>query len=465
MSAVGELHVERTEIPGLLVVRMPVHADGRGWFKENWQRAKMMALGLPDFGPVQQNVAHNARRGVTRGIHSEPWDKLISVTSGRIFGAWVDLRQGPGFGRLVTLELGPDRAVFVPRGVGNSYQTLEDDTTYSYLVNDHWSPAARDGYTMVSLYDPALSIAWPVGQDEAELSEADKHHPMLSEVRPIGPRRVTITGANGQLGRALASVFPDAQLLHRAALDITDAAAVASFDWSTTDVIINAAAYTKVDEAETPEGRRAAWATNATGVASLAAVARDHRLGLVQVSSDYVFDGTHEVHDEDEPPSPLGVYGQTKAAGELLAATVPRHWIVRTSWVVGEGPNFVDTMVRLARQGACPDVVNDQFGRLTFAGDLAASIRHLITSKGASGVYNLSSDGPVMSWYDIAALVFEAVGRNPRDVSPVPTSVWARQRTLAPRPTHSALSLLKIQASGFGPLGVHEGLAHHLRHK
>ena len=84
-----ELAVETTAIPGLLVVRIPLHEDSRGWFKENWQRAKMTALGLPDFGPVQHSVAFNARRGVTRGVHTEPWDKFISVAQGRIFGAWV----------------------------------------------------------------------------------------------------------------------------------------------------------------------------------------------------------------------------------------------------------------------------------------------------------------------------------------------------------------------------------------
>ena len=121
-----DLAVETTAIPGLLVVRLPVHADSRGWFKEGWQREKMTALGLPDFGPVQQNVSFNAARGATRGIHAEPWDKFVSVSTGRAFGAWVDLRAGETFGTTVHLELDPSVAVFVPRGVGNSYQTLED---------------------------------------------------------------------------------------------------------------------------------------------------------------------------------------------------------------------------------------------------------------------------------------------------------------------------------------------------
>ena len=89
-----ELNVRATDIPGLLVIDLPVHGDNRGWFKENWQREKMRAAGLPDFDPVQNNISFNTSVGTTRGIHAEPWDKYVSVASGRIFGAWVDLRAG-----------------------------------------------------------------------------------------------------------------------------------------------------------------------------------------------------------------------------------------------------------------------------------------------------------------------------------------------------------------------------------
>ena len=112
-----ELHT--TEIPGLVWLDLPVHGDNRGWFKENWQREKMTALGLPDFGPVQNNMSFNDKVGTTRGIHAEPWDKFVSVGTGRVFGAWVDLREGPTFGETFTLELDPTRAIFVPKGVGN----------------------------------------------------------------------------------------------------------------------------------------------------------------------------------------------------------------------------------------------------------------------------------------------------------------------------------------------------------
>src|SRR4051812_12305123 len=89
------LQAQATPIPGLTVWTLPVYGDNRGWFKENWQREKMVAAGLPDFGPVQNNVSFNDNVGTTRGIHAEPWDKFVSVATGRIFGAWVDLRSGP----------------------------------------------------------------------------------------------------------------------------------------------------------------------------------------------------------------------------------------------------------------------------------------------------------------------------------------------------------------------------------
>ena len=120
-----ELAVTETGIEGLRVVDLAVHGDSRGWFKENFQRAKMTALGIPDLRVVQNNVSFNAERGVTRGIHAEPWDKFVSVATGSVFGAWVDLREGSAtYGRVYTCTLDPSRAIYVPRGVGNSFQAL-----------------------------------------------------------------------------------------------------------------------------------------------------------------------------------------------------------------------------------------------------------------------------------------------------------------------------------------------------
>ena len=458
----ADLTVTTTAIPGLLVLDLPLHGDARGWFKENWQRAKMIELGLPDFGPVQNNMSFNATAGSTRGLHAEPWDKLISLAHGRIFGAWVDLRHGESFGTAVTLEMGTDKAVFVPRGVANGYQALEADTVYSYLVNDHWSPEARCSYTYLNLADETAAIRWPIPLAQAEISAADQAHPRLRDVTPMTPKRTVIVAASGQLGRALLRAFPDATALRRPEFDVTDPTTFASVPWNQVGLIINASAYTAVDAAETAEGRRDAWNVNVTGLRRLVETARTHRIALVHASSDYVFDGTIESHTDDEPLSPLGVYGQTKAAGDALVATLPRHWIVRTSWVIGDGNNFVRTMASLADRGVKPSVVGDQFGRLTFTTDLAAGIAHLVGSDATSGVYNLTNSGPTMSWAQIAQRVFELRGRDATDVTEVTTAEYFAGKAMAPRPTHSTLDLSKLQAAGFEPVDADQRLVEYL---
>ena len=447
----ADLTIRESGIPGLLIIDLPVHGDNRGWFKENWQREKMINLGLPDFGPVQNNVSFNSSVGVTRGLHAEPWDKYVALATGRIFGAWVDLREGESFGTVHTEELGPDTAVFVPRGVANGYQTLQPDTAYSYLVNEHWSAQARSEYTFLNLADETAGIDWPIPLDQGELSEADRQHPRMAEVTPMRRKRAVILGGGGQVGRALAKVFPDAEVTDRTVLDLGRPETLRDFDWREYDVVINAAAYTAVDAAETAEGRRAAWAVNVTGVRELARIAVEHRLTLVHISSDYVFDGETSSHDEDEVLSPLGVYGQTKAAGDEVVAGVPQHYIVRTSWVIGHGGNFVRTMINLADKGIEPTVVDDQFGRLTFADEIARGIEHLMRTRPPYGIYNLTSDGEPQSWADIAKIIFEARGRPSEAVTPVSTETYGAGKDLAPRPRNSVLELTKIKSTGFVP--------------
>jgi dTDP-4-dehydrorhamnose 3,5-epimerase/reductase len=447
----AELAISPTPIPGLLVISLDVRRDNRGWFKENWQREKMIELGLPDFAPVQNNMSFNSRVGATRGIHAEPWDKLVSLATGRIFGAWLDLRAGEGFGRCFTTEMGPETAVFVPRGVGNAFQTLTVQTAYSYLVNDHWKPSARDSYTFVNLADETLAINWPIPLERAELSEADKTHPRLADVTPVATKKILIIGTTGQLGRALLKALPAAVPITRDTLNLANPDSIKSFDFAPYRVVINAAGYTKVDAAETEAGRREAWAVNVGGVGALVEAARKHRFTLVHVSSDYVFDGSEPLHAETEPFSPRGVYGQTKAAGDALVGSLPAHYVLRTSWVIGDGQNFVRTMASLADRGVSPEVVDDQFGRLTFTTELSRAIVHLIETEAPHGTYNLSNNGDPMTWAGIARIVFAARGRDTGSVKSVTTAEYAAGKALAPRPRHSVLSLDKIISSGFRP--------------
>ncbi len=179
----SELAVRETSIPGLFEVDLQVHGDSRGWFKESYQQAKLEDLGLPRLDIVQNNVSYNSRIGVTRGIHAEPWEKYISPAHGRVFAVIVDLRAGDGFGRVETFELTPERAIFVPRGCGNSFCTLEPHTVYSYLVNAHWSPGLT--YPAVDLFDADLAIAWPLPAESMVISDKDRANPPLSAVTPV----------------------------------------------------------------------------------------------------------------------------------------------------------------------------------------------------------------------------------------------------------------------------------------
>lgn len=459
------LTVTQTPIPGLLVVELPVHGDSRGWFKENWQREKMVAAGLPDFGPVQNNVSFNDAVGTTRGIHAEPWDKWVSVATGRIFGAWVDLRAGESFGTVFTTEIDPSRAILVPRGVGNSYQTLEADTAYTYLVNDHWSPDAA--YSFLNLGDETAAIDWPIPLSEVEISAKDLAHPRLSDVTPIGPRKTLVLGSAGQLGLALRDLLGDADHIEYATRDTIDLRSdlTGARRWRDYGTIINAAAYTAVDLAETADGRGEAWAANVSGVAALARIATENGITLVHVSSDYVFDGTKSgPYSEDDSVRPLGVYGQTKAAGDAVVATVPRHYIVRTSWVIGEGRNFVRTMASLAARGIAPRVVGDQVGRLTFTTDLASAIDHLLAHAAPYGVYNVTGSGEPRSWADIARSVYRLTGHDPAVVSDVTTADYFadHEEPVAPRPLNSVLDLSRITRTGWTPRDADEALEEYL---
>jgi dTDP-4-dehydrorhamnose 3,5-epimerase len=260
---------------------------------------------------------------------------------------------------------------------------------------------------------------------------------------------IFIVGANGQLGTALRQRYPGARFADVAELDITDKTSVELFDWSETKILINAAAYTNVDVAETREGRRLAWAVNADAVANLVAVAAQHDMTLVHISTDYVFDGTIELHTEDEPFTPLSVYGASKAAGDIAVSLAPKFYIIRTSWVIGEGKNFVRTMLELGKRGVNPSVVSDQIGRLTFTSELVRAIDHVVSTNAPFGTYNVSNSGDAVSWAEITRAIF-ACARFSSTVSDTTTSEYfAGKEGIAPRPLQSALDLSKIQNTGF----------------
>ena len=263
--------------------------------------------------------------------------------------------------------------------------------------------------------------------------------------------RYLIAGAAGMLGTDLQRALADRDVtaLTRSELDVTDrdavAAAVAGHD-----VVINASAYTKVDDAETHEDE--AYAINATGTGNLAMAAAQHGAKFVTVSTDYVFDGhATEPYGEDQPRDPINAYGRTKAAGEELALAAHPHgaYVVRTAWLYGAaGPNFATTMLRLAATHETVSVVADQVGQPTWTGDLAAQIVALVDSDAPAGIYHGTNAGRA-SWFDFARAVFGQAGLNPDRVTPTDSSQFVRP---APRPAYSVLGHRAWRAAGLEPM-------------
>ena len=179
---------EISQIPGMLEFDIPVHGDNRGWFKENFQKEKMMPLGFPESFFAEEKLQNNvsfSRKNVLRGLHAEPWDKYISVADGgSVLGAWVDLREGENFGHVYQTVIDASKGIFVPRGVANGFQVLSDTVSYSYLVNDYWALELKPKYAFVNYADPTLGIKWE-DVENAEVSEADKNHPLLKDVKAL----------------------------------------------------------------------------------------------------------------------------------------------------------------------------------------------------------------------------------------------------------------------------------------
>jgi dTDP-4-dehydrorhamnose 3,5-epimerase len=278
----------------------------------------------------------------------------------------------------------------------------------------------------------------------------------------VNSNQIFITGANGQLGTALRAKYPEAKFADIAELDITDPKSVKNYNWSNIKTIINAAAYTNVDGAETDEGRVAAWKVNATAIGNLAQVCRQNDITLVHISTDYVFDGTQDNHNEDEDFSPLSVYGASKAAGDLLVQTLPNHYILRTSWVIGEGKNFVRTMLGVAEKGIEPSVVNDQIGRLTFTGELVRAIDHLLTNTLGFGTYNVSNDGQAVSWAGVTREIYKVAGLGNKVTDISTEAYYEGKEDIAPRPKYSSLNLSKIKQTGFRPNDWKEDLVKYI---
>jgi dTDP-4-dehydrorhamnose reductase len=273
--------------------------------------------------------------------------------------------------------------------------------------------------------------------------------------------RWLVTGASGMLGRDLVDVLgaagEEVTAVTRSDLDVTDATAVAAAVPGH-EVVVNAAAWTDVDGAEEHETE----ATRINGLAPqlLAAACAAEGARLVQVSTDYVFDGAADrPYAEDAPLAPRSAYGRSKAAGEAaVRALLPGSaYLVRTAWLYGEhGGNFVRTMARLESERDTVDVVDDQVGQPTWSRELARGVHRLVAADAPPGTYHATAAGQT-SWYGLARAVFEELGADPERVRPTTTDRYPRP---APRPAYSVLSHESWTRAGIPPLGDWRAMLH-----
>lgn len=258
---------------------------------------------------------------------------------------------------------------------------------------------------------------------------------------------VLVTGSNGQLGKCLQDVASNTTNIRwifksSKELDITDEVSVKNtFNSDKIDYLVNCAAYTAVDKAESEPEK--AFLVNAEGVRLLASACKEHNTILIHISTDFVFDGKKTTpYTETDIPNPINVYSASKLKGEqYIQGILEKYFVIRTSWVYSEhGNNFVKTMLRLAKERDEISVVDDQIGSPTYAGDLAQFIKSIIVVKSLDfGIYHYSNDGQC-NWFDFAKAIFELSGVEIK-LDPIPTIGYP---TPAKRPIYSVLDKSKI---------------------
>lgn len=284
--------------------------------------------------------------------------------------------------------------------------------------------------------------------------------------------RILVTGGYGQLGTALKEVLvkEETLLTDTDNMDITDSGQVEKiFNDFNPEWLVHSAACTNVDGCE--ESPELAEKVNHLGTKILAEQCQKSGVKMIYISTDYVFDGNKgSLYIEEDQPNPQSVYGVTKLAGEEEVEKLNDYYILRTSWVYGEGHNFVRTMLKLSEKMEEIKVVNDQFGRPTYALDLAKAIYDVIQKDPLAviseqpGIYNVTGDGNVISWADFAREIFKVAGKQTK-VTGISTAEYFagnKDRKIAPRPTYSALDLKKTRTASIFLNDWHKALAEYL---
>lgn len=431
------MKITKTKFEGLLIIEPKVWGDDRGYFFESFKAESLEEHGV-DINWRQDNEAYS-ERGVLRGLHYQlppvAQTKLVRVAKGEVLDVVVDIRpDSKTYGQSFSIILSGSnkKQLLVPQGFAHGYVVLSDTALFLYKVDNPYSRKMEAG---IKYDDAQLNIDWKLPASELKLSGKDKVQPSFgdhksyeapSEVKKTNKKiKVLITGANGQLGqsfRKIANKFKtyDFHFYTSTQLDITNGKAVNDEVVKINpQVLINCAAYTKVDDAEDHE--EANWNVNVIATHNIARICKKQDVMLFHYSSDYVYHSLEgQKLNELSPTTPQGKYAAAKLRSEeVIDASSPRAIIMRTSWVYSEfGHNFLKTMLKLAETKSNLKIVNDQIGAPTYATDIAMTsmkIIEQIMSKKVTltkpEILNYAGEGET-SWYDFAGYIFKTANIN-----------------------------------------------------
>ena len=445
------MNVVETTLSGVKLIVPDIFTDARGYFLETFSLDRYeKALGT-ELEFVQDNLSFSGK-GVLRGMHLQkefPQAKLVRAVAGEVFDVILDVDpESPTFGNWHAEILNAENGhqIFIPKGYAHGFQVLSDTAVFEYKCIGYYQPSDESG---VIWNDAEAGIDWPI--KNPVVSGKDEQLPTLQELGSPA-MTVLVLGATGQVGQSLAERLPQATFVTRDQADLNRPESLDQFVAELAPTfIVNAAAYTQVDRAE--EEVAVAQRVNAEAPAVLAGLASRLEVPFLHLSTDYVFDGSNDrPYLETDAPNPINVYGRTKLAGEqaVLQQAPPFHWILRTSWVFsGYSSNFVKTVVRLAAEREVLTMVADQFGKPTFAGDIARVIAEIIDRCRRkvpleSGLYHLAS-ARATTWYEFAQqIVRQAAGLGLIKEVPVKPITTAEFPTPAARPLYSVLDTEKL---------------------